>query len=256
MITIPAFSLLLLLTAFYKPSWAQKDSEGSPSQIPEVNGDYPDPQHPGVRVRVFVHQEKTLKASSPALVCGLADPDSTAVVTKGNWYLPGSWTYSLNPSSVPTSVGSANLGTIAGNGFTDWSAATGNKITFTRAADTTVSRQAYDLKNIVAWGRTSGTALAVTYVRYLSNGQVIDVDTILNKKFPWSWSNSATCAETTSYDAENILTHELGHWIGLDDMYDAANYQHATMYGYGAKGEVKKDTLTTGDQAGAAAIYP
>ena len=41
----------------------------------------------------------------------------------------------------------------------------------------------------------------------------------------------------------------------MDDMYDSVNYQNATMFGYGAKGEVKKVTLTTGDKSGAYKIY-
>ena len=249
---------LLLPLAFSKFSLAKKEPPLEDNQeVPEVDGDYPDPKNKDVRVRVFVYKEKQAKVSTPSLVCSLGDPDSTAVVAKGNWHLPGSWTYNLNPASVPASVGSANLGTIAGNGFADWFSASGSKVTFTKGADTTKDRQAYDGKNIIAWGRTSGTALGVTYIRYLSSGGlVVDVDTIMNKKFLWSWSNSATCADTASYDAENILTHELGHWMGLNDMYDVANYREATMYGYGAKGEAKKDTLTTGDKAGAAAIYP
>lgn len=224
--------------------------------IPEKNGTYDDPDHPGVKVRVFVHPERPEKTSSSALVCDLADPDSTATVDPAGWKLPSTWTYQLNPSSVPASVGGTNLPTIAANGFADWTAAANNKVTFTQGANTTVARQAYDGRNIIAWGRTSGTALGVTYIRYYTaTGQVVDVDTIMNKKFPWQWSNSSSCAESTAYDAENILTHELGHWLGLDDEYAAA-YIDNTMYGYGAKGEVKKNTLTTGDTAGTTAIYP
>ncbi len=207
-------------------------------------------------MRVFVHPEKPTKTQLGVVVCDLADPDSTATVGAAGWKLPSSWTYQPNPSSVPSSVGGANLATIAGNGFADWTAAANNKVTFTQGANTTVARQAYDGKNIIAWGRTSGSALGITYIRYYSStGQVVDVDTIMNKRFPWKWSNSSTCADSSSYDAENILNHELGHWLGLDDMYTAA-YVDNTMYGYGSKGEVKKNTLTTGDTAGATAIYP
>lgn len=229
----------------------------SQDPIPEISGVYNDPDHPGVKVRVFVHPEKPSKVSSEALVCNLSDPDSASVVSSAGWKLSSPWTYNLNLGSVPLSVGGSNLAVIAGNGFSDWSNATGNRVNFTRGADTTVSRQAYDNKNIVAWGRTSGSALGVTYVRYYtSSGLVVDVDTIMNKKFAWKWSNSNTCANTDSYDAENIMTHELGHWLGLNDEYDSANFGNATMYGYGSKGEVKKITLTAGDATGAAAIYP
>lgn len=238
-------------------------AHGTHSPIPEKSGVYDDPDHPGVKVRVFVHPEsdrglhpeKPTRSESPALMC-TADPDSNAIVGPAGWRLPSNVTYQLNPSSVPASVNGSNLPTIVGNGFADWAGAANGRITFTRGANTTIARQAYDSRNVIAWGRTSGSALGVTYVRYYtSTGQVVDVDTIMNKKFAWKWANDTMCADTAAYDAENIMTHELGHWLGLNDHYDAA-YVDATMYGYGAKGEVKKNTLTTGDIAGTAALYP
>ena len=223
--------------------------------VPEKSGLYREPGHPGILVRVFVHGERPTSTSASALVCNLADPNSLAVVSAAGWHLPSSWTYNLNTSSVPASVGSANLPTIAANGFFDWAVATGNKVSFSRASDTLVTRSAYDGRNIITWGRTRGSTLGVTYIRYYtSSGLVVDVDTIMNNRVPWSWSNSSTCADTSSYDAENILNHEIGHWPGLDDEYDAA-YVDNTQFGYGSKGEVKKVTLTTGDSNGAFAIY-
>lgn len=254
MIAYSSAVVLLVLVAAGPTAYAAHLSH-QPA-IPEKNGTYDDPGHPGVKVRVFVHPEKPTRTPSSALVCELPDPESEAVVGAAGWKLPAQWTFNLNPSSVPSSVGGSNLPTIAGNGFADWATAVNSKVTFNRGADTTATRQAYDGKNIVTWGRTNGSALGVTYIRYYtSTGQVVDVDTIMNKKFPWKWSNSNMCAESTAYDAENILTHELGHWVGMDDEYDTA-YQHNTMYGYGDKGEVKKNTLTAGDVTGASIIYP
>lgn len=250
-------SFIVLLTI---PTQVLASHKSPNVDIPEKSGVYDDPDHPGVKVRVYVHHEKPDKAEPSALVCS-ADPDSLATVAPAGWHLPNSWTYNLNPASVPSSVGQANLPTIAGNAFSDFTTALGNvgiggSLTITRSSNTTLTKQAYDGKNIIAWGRTQGSALGVTYIRYYtSSGLVVDVDTIMNQRFPWSWSNSNTCGDTAFYDAENILTHEIGHWFGLDDMYDATLFQHATMYGYGAKGEVKKNTLTSGDASGAAAIY-
>ena len=77
----------------------------------------------------------------------------------------------------------------------------------------------------------------------------------MNKAYVWTWSGGTTdCAYTESYDAQNILTHEIGHWFGLDDEY-TDEYIENTMYGYGSKWEVKKNTLTTGDINGLQAIY-
>lgn len=249
---LAGISLLLLVLAV-TPILARAPS----GEIPEEDGTYDDPGHPGVKVRVFVYRERPTTATSSSLVCS-SDPDSLAVVAATGWKLSPNWTYNLNLSSAPTSVGSANLATFAGYGFNNWKSASGNKVNFTRGSDTTMSRSAYDGLNVVAWGRTNGSALAVTYTRYYtSTGQVVDVDTIMNKKFVWSWTNQSTnpqCAASNTYDAQDILTHELGHWLGLDDEYTSA-YVDNTMYGYGSKAEIKKDTLTTGDKNGTFAIY-
>lgn len=231
-------------------------SQNSRAQIPEKDGIYDDPDHPGVKVRVFVHREKPQTGSSPVLVCNLTDLESSSIVGATGWHLPASWTYNLNPGSVPSSVGATNLPAIAANSFNTWQSAVSGKVAFNRGPDTTVARSAYDGKNVIAWGRINQGALAITYTRYYtSTGNVVDVDTIFNKRVAWSWSNSSTCADTNSYDAANIMAHELGHWMGLDDHYDAA-YANNTMFGYGSKGEVKKNTLTAGDIAGVNAIYP
>lgn len=245
-------SITMLLTALTATA-----NQSAKASIPERSGLYDDPDHPGIKVRVIVHpQKETAKATSSLLVCDLADPDSLPVIAKGGWHLPATWTYNLNPNSVPSSVGGTNLPTIVGNGLTDWASAISNKVSFVRGSNTTKDRQAYDGKNIVAWGRTSGSTLGVTYIRYYSStGLAVDIDTIMNKRVSWKWSGSNTCADTAAYDAENILTHELGHTMGLADEYDADD-QNATMYGYGSKGEVKKTTLSTGDITGVTTIYP
>lgn len=252
--------LLVVPSAMAKDRSEDTDTSGD---VPEVNGDYPDPKNKDVRVRVFVHQphDKDAKdartVTAPVLAC--TDPDATVPVGAAPWHLPSSVTYRLNVSSVPSSVGSGNLPTIADNAFDVWQAAIANKAVFTRGANTTVARSTLDWQNIVAWGRTNGSALAVTYIRYYTaSGLVADVDTIMNKKFQWRWTNPAANAcslYSDAYDAQDILTHEDGHWIGLEDEYTTVFVDH-TMYGYGAKGELKKNTLTTGDILGAQAIYP
>ena len=79
----------------------------------------------------------------------------------------------------------------------------------------------------------------------------MDVDTIMNQKFPWTLN---TCS-TSAYDAADILNHELGHWFGLNDHYTSA-YINNTMYGYGSKAETKKVTPAQGDKDGINLIYP
>jgi len=55
-------------------------------------------------------------------------------------------------------------------------------------------------------------------------------------------------------DFENIATHELGHSVGLDDLYDERSSEQ-TMYGYASYGETKKRTLEDGDINGVYQLY-
>jgi hypothetical protein len=234
------------------------DSEQAESNIPEQDGIYDVPGHPDLKVRVFVHNVKPGKPTPPApsLQCELNDPDSLAVVSGAGWKLPANFTYNLNPNNVPALVGSVNWPLIAENSFNVWENEISKKADVNRGINTTVSRKGLDGKNIVAWGSASASTLGVTYIWYNpATMGVRELDTILNKKFVWTWSNgSSTCAYENSYDAQNILTHEIGHWFGLDDHY-TEDYFNNTMYGYGFKMDAKGDTLTSGDILGVQAIY-
>lgn len=260
MIRVFSFLVCLTLVLFLVTSVsANHNDEHLQPTIPEKNGDYADPEHPGLRVRVFVHEAKGPQpiTLSPVLAC--TDLDSSAVVGPTGWKLPtGSWNYQLNVSSAPLSVGSTNFPTLAGKAFNTWQVSQG-KVTFTRGADTSINKQALDFQNIVSWGRTLGTALAVTYTRYYTATNIVaDVDTIMNQKFAWSWTDPTAnqCSlYSNTYDSQDILTHEIGHWMGLND-HKASEYQHNTMYWSGTTGELKKNTLTTGDKDGVKAIYP
>ncbi len=242
--------------------------------LPETNGVYNVPGHPELKLHVFVHQGKDTQAAhanqngkpqpQPTLVCaptGTADPDSSAVDGLAGWNLPANWTYHLNVQSVPATVGASNFSTIASNGYGQWLGAIHNAVSITRGTDTTATKATLDGQNIITWGRASGSALAVTYTWYdKTTGVATEIDTIMNQNFTWYWSNPTTwdpgqtCAYTNVYDAQNILTHELGHTMGLDDEY-SSDYTNNTMYGYGATGQTKKDTLTGGDSAAVSSLY-
>ncbi len=230
-------------------------AQSSNANIPDRDGDFPDPDHPGIRVRVFVHNPKDARGSSD-LTPATCSPDNDSATVDGvtGWKLPSTnWNYRVNSASAPSGVG-GNAVTITNNAFAAWTGAlspASSKPTFSYAGPTSVNKNVYDGQNIVAWGHTSGSALAVTYTRYnQSTGVVVDVDTIFNSKFAWTWN---TCS-ASAYDAQDILTHELGHWMGLDDNY-AASFADNTMYGYGAKAENKKDTPATGDKNALLTIY-
>lgn len=92
--------------------------------------------------------------------------------------------------------------------------------------------------------------LALNHVWYYTgSNEIIDSDIIFNSNYAWTVQGAAW-----GYDVQNIAAHELGHSLQFDDLYYA--YQsEKTMYGYAAKGETKKRTLTWDDRAGIKFIY-
>ncbi|MCX6766121.1 MAG: hypothetical protein NT136_04150 [Candidatus Moranbacteria bacterium] len=255
-------SLILAMAALVlsvSPVLAKNDDNTDDDwAIPEQNGVYDVPGHPNLKVRVFVHYPK-VKETKP-LQCSYSDPDSTAMVSPAGWELPaGEWKYYLNAGSAPSSVGSSKFSNLTNLSFETWQGTEINAagVIFKNAGVTTLSKKALDGKNIVAFGSAPGSALGITYIWYYqSTGLAVETDTIMNKKFSWTWTpfSPTACPNLVTYDAQDILTHELGHWVGLDDEYTTI-YRNNTMYGYGFKGEINKDTLTTGDIDGVTAIY-
>lgn len=93
----------------------------------------------------------------------------------------------------------------------------------------------------IIWGVFSGSVSR----RYLAEWDMIfdDVD------FDWS-----AIGESNKMDFEDIATHELGHAVGMNDLYNSVCNQE-TMYGYAAFGETLKRTLNSGDILGVSVLY-
>jgi len=82
--------------------------------------------------------------------------------------------------------------------------------------------------------------------------QIIEYDVMFDTDYKWQTYPYNT---TTQYmDLQNIATHETGHGIGLDDVYDAA-CSEVTMYGYSYYGEINKRTLEQPDITGLQKLY-
>ncbi len=216
----------------------------------------------GVQLKVYERKIKVRsnhRTTQNLIVCNITDKPSNKYGLIGT-KLPNTVFYRINSSSAPSSVRSSLPG-IVSNSFAAWNAAT-NGVSFSNAGNTSKNLSRNDGQNIIAWNRLSRSTLGTTYIRYNSaTGSVVDVDTILNSRQPWDWVDPDSvnpdkdCATNNAYDAQNILVHELGHWVGLEDLY-SSNEEDLTMYGYGSKQELKKDTLESGDSLGAQSIYP
>lgn len=148
-----------------------------------------------------------------------------------------------NPVQVPVTIQSSVLGawiTPIARSMGAWNNA-GAKFRFVAGnADHNVA-----FKNV--WWSTN--ALAVTYIREIFGPRITDRDTDISSRYPWDIDGRAG-----SYDIQNVMTHELGHWLTLNDLYGGSDYWK-TMYGSAGPGETYKRSLDQDDINGIKSIY-
>lgn len=208
-----------------------------------------------VKLRVFVHYPGH-GGKGNVSYCSLTQDDQVNDYGLTGWQLPAAgFTYWINYRSAPANLTEAQIYQAMSAASATWTAAAPSA-TFYYGGATTAKPSRYDGVNAVGWGKLGARVLAVAYSWY-SGGVLIEGDIVFNLKYKWSLTDPAAgdCGGTLGYDVGNIATHELGHWVGLDDLYHAAD-QDLTMYGYSDLNELKKDSLGLGDVTGAAAAAP
>lgn len=101
-----------------------------------------------------------------------------------------------------------------------------------------------------------GGVIAVTVVWGIFGGPpsqrgIMEFDMVLDDtNFDWS-----TSGDPDKMDVQNIVTHELGHAVGLGDLYQSG-CSEVTMFGYSTEGETKKCDLDPADITGLLTLYP
>jgi hypothetical protein len=79
-----------------------------------------------------------------------------------------------------------------------------------------------------------------------SNNRVVEADIFFNTAHPWATFTSCPTSPSGNFDVADIGTHEMGHALGLSHYSDSG--AQATMYPSAPSDEVRKVTLTTGDE--------
>ena len=210
-----------------------------------------DPLPSWVDLRVFILRPRVFKPNH----LGTCVPSSNPKVNHFEvtpWHLSGPTIWSLNRSTVPRNI-AASVDGVLNRSFDTWYSGI-----FSQGPDTRAKRAKLDKVNAILWKKLGRSTLGVTFVWFSrDSGEVLEVDTVFNKRHPWAVFPSAPECQSSpdAYDLQNIATHEFGHWVGLDDLFDDA-HRDLTMYGFSAGGEVKKRSLGTGDVSGRNELYP
>ncbi|MQY58034.1 MAG: matrixin family metalloprotease [Clostridia bacterium] len=180
----------------------------------------------------------------------LPEPDNSAYELLGI-YLPDTVTYHVNPDGAPEGV----LAEIQLS-FETWDDETGKEL-FIFNSLTNSSGLNLDAQNTISWRRIAPrNIIAVTRLWYDAAGQIVEFDIAFNAFLKWGIDpdDEGPISLSKMYDIQNIATHEVGHVVGLADLYED-QYRELTMYGYGKTGEIIKISLEEGDIAGAQYLY-
>ena len=160
-------------------------------------------------------------------------------------------TYVINPTNSGLDEGFVSSAIF--NSAETWDSATSRELlNDTYRINYTEQYRVQNFVNGIAFGDYSDSnVIAVTSVWYTRVGkQIVEFDMLFNTDFVWG---DATI-NSEVMDLENIATHELGHGVGLADIY-SSTCSSVTMYGYSTEGETSKRTLEQPDITGLQSMY-
>jgi len=160
--------------------------------------------------------------------------------------------YAINPTN-PQGLNQGFVTSAISTSAETWDSATSKELfNNAYAVDSAAQYGVQDYKNSIAFGDYPNSGvIAVTSVWYNRfTRQIVEFDMLFNTRF--SWGDGA--ADPGKMDLQNIATHELGHGVGLSDIYTSA-CSAVTMYGYSNYGETQKRTLEHPDITGLQRIY-
>ena len=204
---------------------------------------------PALEKIVFIHYKKDFAKPDNSPSAGMAKlPSCYAVLAKG-----AKLTTIENLTIHPDLELSAIL-----NSANEWDSKTSTALFGSYTIDSTANwdsstpdgRNEFSFGNYPQQGVIAVTIVWGYFSGPISTRKIVEFDVLFDTDFVWG---DAT-VNPAVMDLQNIATHEIGHGVGLADMYRTACGE-VTMYGYSAYGETKKRTLEQPDINGLQSLY-
>ena len=206
----------------------------------------------GIAKAEFIHydkgQQKNMRTSSPQIGSG------TCWSTFATWNTNLPVSYAINPSN-DQGLSSVQIESAISTSAETWDNATGEEL-FNNVynIDYRARYGKFDGKNSIVFGKTRPGIIAVTSIWYnTGTKQIYEFDMKFNTYY--RWGNVYTNTYQYLMDLQDIATHELGHGVGMDDIY-TNSCSDVTMFGYGYYRETYKRDLAGPDIEGLLSLYP
>ena len=213
------------------------------------------PEVRGKEKIVFIHYKKDfarLPLAKPAKA-----PTCYGFLSKeAKWRtLPVNYVIDPDNSSLPENFVTSAISA----GAEEWDSWTTKELfndTYTVVHDGSWDNDAPDDRNELLFGNyPQPGVIAVTVVWGYFSGppstrEITEFDVLFDTDFTWGNADF----DKAVMDLQNIATHEIGHGVGLTDVYQTACSQ-ATMYGYSDYGDIIKRDLAQPDITGLQKLY-
>jgi hypothetical protein len=270
MLHLRTFLSLLLVSSLIAPSAVQAgfkittsnqtvDSIAQSDEEVVHIGTKRDPQSGGMvdGFAIIHHRDFPSHRSEEVKVPGDSEKCFKVISKKARWKTIEPWV--VNTSNTQ-GIASEEVFAVVNQGVQTWEAAANGVDIFGPGATTNDVLEgdtvAPDGKNEVMFGTLSRrNVLGITFIWGYFRGsssrrEIIEWDQVYNQG-DYAWT---TTGESGKMDFGTVSLHELGHAVGLDDLYKS-KCSGVAMFGHAEVGVTVKRSLGIGDKAGVKSLY-